>query len=98
MITRNDNLIQPKVSLLIEMERPDRIAANDPGIMQLVDYDLPEAERQLRIWMSRHPDDFLIIGKNPLELKIYPTAYSHDPEQKSRKDAFVQRRKRRYGR
>jgi len=48
--------------------------------------------------MSRHPNDFLIIGKNPLKPKIYPTAYSHDPEQMAQKDAFVQKRKRRYGR
>ena len=91
MITQRENLIQPKVYLFIEMERPHRISANYPGIMQLVDYDNPEAERQLQIWMSRHPHDFRVIGKNPLELKIYPTGYN-DRELNAQKDAFVQNR------
>ena len=57
MITLRDSAVQSKISLLFQMERPYRISANDPGIMQLVDYDLSEAERQLEIWMSNHPDD-----------------------------------------
>ena len=57
MITLKDSAVQSKISLLFQMERPYRITANDPGIMQLVDYDLSEAERQLEIWMSNHPKD-----------------------------------------
>ena len=44
MITLRDSAVQSKISLLFQMERPYRITANDPGIMQLVDYDLSEAE------------------------------------------------------
>jgi hypothetical protein len=51
MITLRDSAVQSKISLLFQMERPYRITANDPGIMQLVDYDLSEAERQLEIWI-----------------------------------------------
>ena len=97
MITLRDSAVQSKVSLLFQMERPYRITANDPGIMQLVDYDLSEAERQLEIWMSNHPDDCIQEARNPLALKIFLTFFE-DPEQRLQRDAFVERRKRRYGR
>jgi hypothetical protein len=47
--------------------------------------------------MSNHPDDFLILSKNPLTLKIFPTFFE-DPEQRLQHESFVERRKRRYGR
>ena len=97
MITLRDSAVQSKISLLFQMERPYRITANDPGIMQLVDYDLSEAERQLAIWMSNHPNDCFVESRNPLTLKIYPTVFE-DPEQKAQRTAFIERRKRRYGR
>ena len=97
MITLRDSAVQSKISLLFQMERPYRITANDPGIMQLVDYDLSEAERQLEIWMSNHPDDCIQEARNPLALKIFPTFFE-DPEQRLQRDAFMERRKRRYGR
>ena len=97
MITLRDSAVQSKISLLFQMERPYRITANDPGIMQLVDYDLSEAERQLEIWMSNHPADCIQEARNPLTLKIFPTFFE-DPEQRLQHDAFVERRKRRYGR
>ena len=97
MITLRDSAVQSKISRLFQMERPYRITANDPGIMQLVDYDLSEAERQLEIWMSNHTDDCIQEARNPLTLKIFPTFFE-DPEQKLQHDAFVERRKMRYGR
>lgn len=97
MITLKDSAVQSKISLLFQMERPYRITANDPGIMQLVDYDLSEAEKQLDIWMSNHPDDCIQETRNPLTLKIFPTFFE-DPEQKAQRTAFIERRKRRYGR
>ena len=92
MITLKDSSIQSKISLLFQIERPYSISANDPGIMALVDYDLPEAERQLEIWMSNHPDDCMVEDKNPLTIRIYPTFFE-DPDQKSQRTSFVERRK-----
>ena len=93
MITLRDSSVQSKISLLFQMERPYRITANDPGIMQLVDYDLSEAERQLEIWMSNHPHDCIQEARNPLTLKIYPTFFE-DPEQKSQREAHRKKMKR----
>ncbi|WP_110641216.1 hypothetical protein [Thermoplasma sp. Kam2015] len=93
MITLRDSSIQSKISLLFQMERPYTISANDPGIMDLVDYDLSEAERHLEIWMSNHPDDCLVEGKNPLTIRIYPTFFE-DPEQKLQRDAHKKRMRR----
>ncbi len=93
MITLRDSAVQSKISLLFQMERPYRITANDPGIMQLVDYDLSEAERQLEIWMSNHPDDCVQEARNPLTLKIFPTFFE-DPEQKLQKESHHRKMKR----
>ena len=92
MITLRDSAVQSKISLLFQMERPYRITANDPGIMQLVDYDLSEAERQLEIWMSNHPDDCVQEARNPLTIRIYPTFFEN-PEQKSQKEAYKKKAK-----
>ena len=97
MTTLQDSQIQSRICTFIRIERPYTLAASDAGIMKIVDYDLSEAERQLEIWMSKHPDDFLILSKNPLTLKIYPTFFE-DPEQRLQHESFVERRKRRYGR
>ena len=97
MITLQDSQIQSRICTFIRIERPYTLAASDAGIMKIVDYDLSEAERHLEIWMSKHPDDFLILSRNPLTLKIFPTFFE-DPEQKLQHDAFIQERKRRYGR
>ncbi|MDS0256449.1 hypothetical protein ApAK_01955 [Thermoplasmatales archaeon AK] len=97
MITLRDSSIQRQISLLFQLDRSYTISANDPKLMMLVDYDLAEAERQLNIWISNHEDDCCIIGKNPLSIKIFPTFFN-DPEQRLQHDAFVARRKRRYGR
>ena len=97
MITLRDSQVQSRICTFIRIERPYTLAASDAGIMKIVDYDLSEAERQLEIWMSNHPDDFLILSRNPLTLKIFPTFFE-DPEQKLQHDAFIQERKRRYGR
>ena len=61
------------------------------------DMTYEEAERQLEIWMSNHPDDCMVEDKNPLTIRIYPTFFE-DPDQKSQRTSFVERRKRRYGR
>ena len=97
MTTLQDSQIQSRICTFIRIERPYTLAASDAGIMKIVDYDLSEAERQLEIWMSNHPDDFLILSKNPLTLKIFPTFFE-DPEQRLQHESFVERRKRRYGR
>ena len=97
MITLRDSKVQSKISLFFQMERPYRISANDPGIMQLVDYDLSEAEKQLEMWMSNHSDDCIQEARNPLTLKIFPTFFE-DPEQKAQRSAFIEKRKRKYGR
>ncbi len=92
MIILKDSAVQSKISLLFQMERPYRITANDPGIMQLVDYDLSEAERQLDIWLSNHPHDCIQEARNPLTLKIFPTFFE-DPEQKAQRTAFIEKRR-----
>jgi hypothetical protein len=97
MITLRDSQIQSRICTFIRIERPYTLAASDAGIMKIVDYDLSEAERQLEIWMSNHPDDFMVLGKNPLSIKIYPTFFE-DPEQKAQRDIFIKMRERRYGR
>ena len=97
MMSPQDSQIQSKICAYIRKEMPYELPANDAGVMKIVDYDLSEAERHLEIWMSKHPDDFLILSKNPLTLKIYPTFFE-DPEQKLQHESFVERRKRRYGR
>ena len=93
MITLKDSSVQSKISLLFQMERPYSISANDPSIMEIVEYDLSEAERHLEIWMSNHPDDYLVESKNPLTIKIFPTFFK-DPEQKLQRDAHKKRMRR----
>ena len=93
MITLEDSAVQSKISLLFQMERPYKITANNSGIMQLVDHDLSEAERQLEIWMSNHPDDCFVEARNQLTLKIYPTVFE-DPDQKSQREAHRKKMKR----
>ena len=81
MISIQDNRIQQEITGVILVGRMYSISASSPEVMGIVEYDLPEAERQLSIWQSRHQDDCIIVSKNPLTLDIKPTFFP-DPEQK----------------
>ena len=90
MISIQDNRIQQEITGVILVGRMYSISASSPEVMGIVEYDLPEAERQLSIWQSRHQDDCIIVSKNPLTLGIKPT-FLPDPEQKIQREKYVQR-------
>ena len=96
MISIQDNSQQAKITGVILVGRLYSVAANSPEILGIMEYDLPEAERQLSLWQSRHLDDCDIVRKNPLTLNIRPTFFP-DPEQKIQREKYVQRRQARYG-
>ena len=96
MITLSDNRIQQEIAGVILVGRIYSLSANSPEVMGIVDYDLPEAEKQLSLWQSRHQDDCIIVGRNPLTLDI-KTTFFPDPEQKIQREKYVQRRQVRYG-
>ncbi len=96
MISGQDNLIQQKITGVILVGRIYSLSANSPEIMGIVEYDLPEAERQLSIWQSRHQNDCIIVSKNPLTLDI-KTTFFPDPEQKVQREKYVQERHLKYG-
>ena len=96
MISANDNMIQQKITGVILVGRIYSITANDSMIMRIVDNDLPEAERQLALWQSRHQDDCFIVGRNPLKLDI-KTTFFPDQEQRIQREAYVKRRQLKYG-
>ena len=54
MISSLDNRIQQEITGVILVGRISSLSANSPEVMGIVDYDLPEAEKQLSIWQSRH--------------------------------------------
>ena len=81
MISIQDNRIQQEITGVILVGRMYSISASSPEVMGIVEYDLPEAERQLSLRQSRHQDDCIIVSKNPLTLDIKPTFFP-DPEQK----------------
>ena len=91
MISLQDNPQQAKITGVILVGRLYSVAANSPEILGIMEYDLPEAERQLSIWQSRHQDDCIIASKNPLTLDI-KTTFFPDPEQKIQREKYVQRR------
>ncbi len=92
MISLSDNRIQQEITGVILVGRIYSIRANNPEILALVDYDLPEAEKQLSIWQLRHQDDCDIESKNPLCLNIRPTFFP-DPEQRIQREKYVQRKR-----
>ena len=91
MISIQDNRIQQEITGVILVGRMYSISASSPEVMGIVEYDLPEAERQLSIWQSRHQDDCIIVSKNPLTLGIKPTFFP-DPEQKIQREKYVLRK------
>ena len=91
MISIQDNRIQQEITGVILVGRMYSISASSPELMGIVDYDLPEAERHLAIWQSRHKDDCIIVSKNPLTLDI-KTTFFPDPEQKIQREKYVQKR------
>ena len=91
MISIQDNRIQQEITGVILVGRMYSISASSPEVMGIVDYDLPEAERQLSLWQSRHQDDCIIVSKNPLTLGIKPTFFP-DPEQKIQREKYVLRK------
>ncbi len=91
MISLSDNRIQEEITGVILVGRIYSLSASSPEVMGIVDYDLPEAERQLSIWQSRHQDDCIIVNKNPLILDI-KTTFFPDPEQRIQREKYVQRR------
>ncbi len=95
MISSQDNRIQQEITGIILVGRIYSLSANSPEVMGIVEYDLPEAERQLSIWQSRHQDDCFIVGRNPLKLDI-KTTFFPDPEQKNQREAYVKRRQLKY--
>ncbi len=92
MISLSDNLVQQEITGVILVGRMYSISASSPEMMGIVEYDLPEAERQLSVWQSRHQDDCIIVSKNPLTLDIKPTFFP-DPEQKIQREKYVQRKR-----
>lgn len=88
MMSLQDSNYQAKITGVILVGRMYSVAANSPEILQVLDYDLPEAEKQLKIWQSRHNDDCDIVGKNPLTLSIRPTFFP-DPELKIQREKYV---------
>ena len=90
MISFSDNRIQQEITGVILVGRIYSLSANSPEVMGIVDYDLPEAEKQLSSWQSRHQDDCIIVGRNPLTLGI-KTTFFPDPEQKIQREKYVQR-------
>ena len=88
MISLSDNRIQQGITGIILVGRMYSLSANSPEVMGIVEYDLPEAERQLSIWQSRHQDDCIIVGRNPLTLDI-KTTFFPDPEQKIQREKYV---------
>ena len=92
MISGKDNLIQQEITGVILVGRIYSVTANDSMILNIVDNDLPEAERQLALWQSRHQDDCFIVGKNPLKLDI-KTTFFPDQEQKIQREKYVQRKR-----
>jgi hypothetical protein len=93
MLNGKDNLIQSKLSAYVQSERPYTLSSIDPILMVLVDYDISESERQLRIFEERYPNDCMVEGKNPLRLRVYPTFFS-SPSDKFQHENFVKRRRR----
>ena len=61
MISIQDNRIQQEITGVILVGRMYSISASSPEVMGIVEYDLPEAERQLSIWQSRHQEIFAPI-------------------------------------
>ena len=96
MITLSDNRIQQEIAGVILVGRIYSLSANSPEVMGIVDYDLPEAEKQLSLWQSRHQDDCIIVGRNPLTLDI-KTTFFPDHEQKAQREKYIQRRQVKYG-
>lgn len=84
MISLSDNRIQQEITGVILVGRMYSVAANSPEIVEIVEYDLSEAERQLSIWQLRHQDDCDIERKNPLTLKhqanVLSGSRTEDPE------------------
>ena len=95
MISSQDNMIQQEITGVILVGRLYSITANDSMILNIVDNDLPEAERHLALWQSRHQDDCFIVGRNPLKLDI-KTTFFPDQEQKSQRETYVKRRQLKY--
>ena len=71
MISPQDSQIQSRIDRYIETREGVNVSASE--IFEFVGFDPSEAERQLSIWMERHPNDFHVIGRNPTVLKIYGT-------------------------
>ena len=96
MISGLDNRIQQEITGVILVCRIYSLSANSPEVMGIVDYDLSEAEKQLSLWQSRHQDDCIIVGRNPLTIDI-KTTFFPDPEQKIQREKYIQRHQVKYG-
>ena len=96
MISISDNRVQQEITGVVLVGRIYTLSANSPEVMGIVDYDLPEAEKQLSLWQSRHQDDCYIVGRNPLTLDI-KTTFFPDHEQKAQREKYIQRRQVKYG-
>ena len=68
MITLQDSQIQSRLCTYMRIERPYTLAANDAGVMKIVDYDLSEAEKHLNSSKKRN---FLILLKTDIRNLIY---------------------------
>lgn len=75
----------------IETSVPDLM--NCQEIAKIIDYDLPEAEDQLKIFMERHENDCTVMGMNPLRIK-YTLPSSDDPEQRIIREKYISGRRR----
>lgn len=71
MVTNEE--IQAALDRHCEQNAGYQVRASDAKVMQICDWDLPNAEEQLQRWAARHPNDSHVVGMNPLQVKIYAT-------------------------
>jgi hypothetical protein len=95
MISSQDNRIQQVITGIILVGRIYSLSANSSEVMGIVEYDLPEAERQLSLWQSRHQDDCDIVSMNSLTIDI-KTTFFPDPEQRIQRETYGKRRQLKY--
>ncbi|AKA48347.1 hypothetical protein IX51_03725 [uncultured archaeon] len=71
MVSPQDSQIHSKIDSYLEIRNGMDVSASE--FLESVDFDPSEAERQISIWMERHPNDFHVLDRNPIVLKIYGT-------------------------
>ena len=92
------SLINSLELILYKDRERNILSSNDEDVLQIFSGDSKSAILGLHDFYTKHQDKAVIIRNTPGTFEVKVFSLFHNPEERIRKEKYVERRQRRYGR